>query len=196
MQNIIGYYVDIKNNKVQFTLWIDKDTFAIDLNVKLKGFIKKEMDQYYGDIVNPIPDFSGDVVLRSDTITLHTISGKLFTLKIIDSLMMKVIGTSLITFKYDTLYRISSHKDILVKMQDLCINALQDIWIFTFYKDKSSYPCFGYSDIEDSILLPINPMWNFFDTNNRVIRQSMDSLQLHPLTRKFSGYLLNQGFNK
>jgi hypothetical protein len=172
--NYDGEYAVLDGKIVRLLLSLQKGFYGINYFGELRS--KNENDSY-GDVIIRSYDFEGTWKQYGDTLILSYNGDLLMTLQIIDSLRLRNMKAFLIDIGHDTLYRLMGNK--------IWRDSIQYYWILTFYQDKGTYPMIFWSDIEDTINLPINPMWTFFNSNYKVVKQYIDSSLSHPLSKIF-----------
>lgn len=168
-----GDYVSIKGSNVNFTIWLNKNTYGIFFNDP--ALQNRTQNDYQGDVVTFDFDYEGEVIVVSDRIFLSFNGERLFELRIIDSLCLQVAYSMLDNSRNDTLFKVRSVDDYSEKSHFE--------WIYTFYNEIGQDDWF--TDIYDTIVFPIKPMWTYFDLNSKVSNQHQDTSNIHPLTRKY-----------
>ena len=176
--SFLGEYVSINKNNVVYLVTIQIDHFAIFLTDP------NEHPKHEGDIFYRDNNYEGSWVISSKIIEAtiknmhepYEVNLKV-SFKIIDSTRLLVLRTFGVLNQGDTLFRTLKW----VVFHNETINT----WVYTFYRQPNHKKFTPTSDITDSIVLPILPVFSFFDSSDKITKQFIDTKLIHPLSKKY-----------
>ena len=178
MENSFGFYIGISSSDIKsgseikpyMLLVLRKNFYAINFN-QLEA---ERMVAYSDDIIGPKWDYKCSMSIFMDNSFLIKSNNFYFILQRIDSLTLKIEGTTFTQYIGDTLYRVSSTRyngDFLdngwAYLPYSCSSMGEEIYILNYYLSFPQMPVWYY--------------WNI-ETNSHIYRS--DSLHIHPLIKK------------
>ena len=178
MENMYGYYIgislsNIKNKfeiKHYMVLALEKNFYAINFN----QLGDQKTMAYSDDIIGLKWDYKCTAKVLSNNHLQIQSKNFYFNLKMIDSLTLKIEGSTYLQYIGDTLYRVSARRyngDLLdngwAYLPYYNQNGAEEIYVLNSYLDYPQAPVWYYYNLE---------------ANRRIYIP--DSLYFHPLTKK------------